>query len=65
MNGMIKMYNREKGYGFIHGEDKQDYFFHVSSLQNIEPHNVVTGLEVSFEVTESERGFRAENVRKI
>lgn len=27
MNGMIKMYNREKGYGFIHGEDKQDYFF--------------------------------------
>ena len=32
MEGKVKWWNTEKGYGFVVGEDKQDYFVHVSFL---------------------------------
>ena len=32
MKGTVKMFNKEKGYGFIRGEDGKDYFFHYSAL---------------------------------
>ena len=32
MKGTVKMFNKEKGYGFIRGEDGKDYFFHYSVL---------------------------------
>ena len=30
MKGTVKKFDKEKGYGFITGEDGQDYFFHYS-----------------------------------
>ena len=33
MNGKIKNTFPDKGYGFIRGEDKKDYFFHYSELK--------------------------------
>ncbi|MFA6370050.1 MAG: cold shock domain-containing protein, partial [Bacilli bacterium] len=32
MKGNVKMFNKEKGYGFIRTEEGQDVFFHYSSL---------------------------------
>ena len=32
MNGKVKWYNKMKGFGFITGEDNQDYFVHSSEI---------------------------------
>ena len=32
MKGSVKMFNKEKGYGFIRTEDGKDVFFHHSSI---------------------------------
>jgi len=32
MKGTVKWYNIKKGYGFIKGEDDQEYFIHYSAL---------------------------------
>jgi len=33
MKGTVKWFNPRKGYGFIVGEDGEDYFVHFSSIQ--------------------------------
>jgi hypothetical protein len=32
MNGIVKEYDKQKGFGFISGEDGEDYFVHVYGL---------------------------------
>ena len=32
MQGTVKEYNRDRGFGFITGEDEDDYFVHLSGL---------------------------------
>ena len=34
MIGRIKMYNEKRGFGFIFGEDEEDYFFHISDFKD-------------------------------
>lgn len=65
MKGTVKMFNKEKGYGFIHGEDGTDYFFHYSALLMDSYKTAEAGEHVEFEVEKSERGPRAMNIKKI
>jgi len=65
MKGTVKMFNKEKGYGFIRGEDGKDYFFHYSVLVMDDFKTAEKGENVEFDVQESERGLRANNVKKI
>ena len=65
MKGTVKMFNKEKGYGFIHGEDNKDYFFHYSSLIMDSYKTAEQGEHVEFEVQESDRGPRAANIKKL
>ncbi|MDA3855150.1 MAG: cold shock domain-containing protein [Candidatus Woesearchaeota archaeon] len=60
MKGTIKWYRKEKGYGFITGEDEKDYFLHLTAL----PQNVdnVEGKEVEFEVETTQRGVQATKI---
>ncbi len=60
MEGKIKWFNGKKGYGFIQGEDGNDYFVHFSALpQGV---RVNENDEVTFEPAETERGKQAKNV---
>ncbi len=62
MNGEVKWYNVKKGYGFIAGEDGQDYFVHYTMLgEGVRLHE---GDKVVFEPTEGEKGKQAQNVQK-
>jgi len=60
MNGTVKFFNDEKGWGFISPEDgSKDIFVHHSSCS--QPLN--DGDNVTFEVEDSDRGPKAVNVQ--
>lgn len=58
--GIVKFFNKSKGFGFIKVEDTdEEIFFHVSGI--IE--EVQDNDEVVFEITEGRRGMNAINVK--
>lgn len=61
MNGTVKFFNVEKGFGFIAGEDGKDYFAHVSAV----PTGITLkeGDAVTFDITQGDRGPKAANVK--
>jgi len=65
MKGTVKMFNKEKGFGFITAEDGQDIFFHYSAITMDGYKSAVEGEAVEFDVEQSDRGPRASNVRKV
>lgn len=61
MKGRIKRFFNNKGYGFIIGEDGQDYFFHISQFKGtVEPKNWMI---VEFDTTDGKQGRNAVNVK--
>lgn len=65
MQGKVKWFNAEKGYGFIEREDGTDVFVHFSSIEGEGFKTLNEGDEVEFEITDSDRGPQAANVRKV
>ncbi|HMM00407.1 MAG: cold shock domain-containing protein [Bacilli bacterium] len=65
MKGTVKMFNAEKGYGFIHSEDGKDVFFHYSSLVMDGFKTAEVGEQVEFDLEQSDRGLRAANIKKV
>jgi len=63
MEGIVKFFNRKKGFGFIHGDDEKDYFVHFTAL----PRNVFLrdNDRVSFESVEGDRGLKADKVQLL
>jgi len=60
VQGKIKWFSEEKGYGYIVGDDEKDYYFNVREVQGSDlPHN---GDLVSFEVSHGKKGPRANRV---
>lgn len=55
----------DRGFGFISqdGQEK-DLFFHASELQGVEYNDLQEGDEVTFEVTEGQKGLSAVNVSR-
>ncbi len=65
MEGIIKVYNKEKGFGFIEVKGKPDVFFHYSHLIMEGYKTIEVGTEVEFEVVETNRGIQAHNILRI
>ena len=65
MKGKVKMFNQEKGYGFIKNEDGQDIFFHFSQLVMEGFKTIENDSDVEFESVETERGPQAQNIVKL
>ena len=65
MNGTVKWFNAEKGYGFITGEDGKDVFVHYAAIQGEGYKALENGQKVSFDVTNGARGPQAANIVKL
>jgi cold shock protein len=67
-SGILKMWNADRGYGFI-GDDSggPDMFLHISALQSagIDPEDIRKGDRLTFDVESTREGkARASNVRR-
>ncbi|MBS5114681.1 MAG: cold-shock protein [Erysipelotrichaceae bacterium] len=64
--GKVKMFNKEKGFGFIimDGGDK-DVFFHYSQIVQEGFKTIDEGQLVEFDLVEGDRGLQAHNVVKL
>lgn len=66
MQGRVKWFNAEKGYGFIERDDGQgDVFVHFSAINAEGYRTLEEGQIVTFEVMEDPKGLRAANVTVI
>ncbi|MEF2243925.1 MULTISPECIES: cold shock domain-containing protein [unclassified Paenibacillus] len=65
MQGKVKWFNAEKGYGFIESEQGGDVFVHFSAIQTDGFKTLEEGQEVEFDIVEGARGPQAANVVKL
>ena len=61
--GTIKRLVRDRGFGFIQGNDGVELFFHRSALQGEGFDTLAEGQAVEFDVERGEKGPRAANMR--
>ena len=68
VNGTVKWFNSEKGFGFIQPDDEgKDVFVHHRQINNTGYGRVSLdeGQKVSFEIGQGEKGPQAENVTAL
>jgi len=63
--GKIKKLVRDRGFGFIAATDGREIFFHQSGLVDVAFTALSEDQQVEFEVEQSDKGPRAQNVRVI
>lgn len=65
MNGIVKWFNGEKGFGFITGDDGTDVFAHFSQIKSEGYKSLQEGQKVAYDVTNGPKGPQAENIAII
>ncbi len=64
MQGKVKFFDQNRGFGFISREDGEDVFVHVSNLQSAGA-SLAEGQTVEFEVGPGRKSEEAKNVRAV
>ena len=63
MQGVVKWFNKEKGYGFIQTEElEKDVFVHFSGIAGDGFKELLEGQKVTFETERGDKGIKAVNV---
>ncbi|MDI3270032.1 MAG: cold-shock protein [Bacillota bacterium] len=66
MQGTVKWFSAEKGYGFITRDDGQgDVFVHFSEIQGAGFRSLNEGQRVEFEVAQGPKGPQAQKVQPL
>ncbi|HEX3000587.1 MAG TPA: cold shock domain-containing protein [Armatimonadota bacterium] len=63
MEGIVKSFSRNRGFGFITTQAGKDIFVHHTDIAEEDRDYLVEGQRVRFDVREDERGQRAVKVR--
>jgi CspA family cold shock protein len=62
MQGVVKWFSAEKGYGFITPDNGPDVFVHYTAIQGDGYRKLEAGDKVEFEITEGPKGKQAAGV---
>lgn len=67
MQGKVKWFNTDKGYGFIEVDGQQDVFVHVSAVNKAQLGTLNEGDTIAFDVEQSRKTGKnaAVNLRKV
>ena len=65
MQGKVKWFNAEKGYGFIQREGAKDLFVHFSGIKSDGFKTLEEGWTVEFDIITGDRGEQAANVVRV
>jgi CspA family cold shock protein len=65
VQGTVKFFNTDRGYGFITTGTGDDLFVHHSNVSGDSPTSLAEGQRVEFEVGPGRKGQEARNVRAI
>jgi len=65
VQGTVKWFNSEKGYGFISRENGDDLFVHYSEIQSSGYRSLDEGATVEFEITQGKKGLQASSVSVV
>ncbi len=60
--GTVKWFNAAKGYGFIKRASGEEVFVHFTAIGMSGYRTLDEGVQVEFEVLETEKGLQAQNV---
>lgn len=63
--GIVKWFSDKKGFGFIEKEEGGDVFVHYTGISGNGFRTLAEGERVKFEVEDSDRGPKAQNVEKM
>ena len=63
MEGIVKWFNNKKGFGFVTGDDNEEYFVHYSAI----PQGTFLrdNDKISFDPAETDKGKQAQNVELL
>jgi CspA family cold shock protein len=64
MQGKVKWFNKEKGFGFIERDGGNDVFVHYSAIQQDGFKTLQEGDPVEFDIVEGPKGLQAANVMR-
>ena len=62
LNGKVKWFNNEKGFGFIESGELEDIFVHYSAINREGYKTLSQDQLVEFDLIETSKGFQAKNV---
>ncbi|HCD36634.1 cold-shock protein [Chlorobium phaeovibrioides] len=65
VEGTVKWFNEEKGYGFIQQSEGKDVFVHYSAINGSGRKTLVEGQKVTMEVSQGDKGLQAGNVTPL
>ncbi|MCR5251241.1 MAG: cold-shock protein [Lachnospiraceae bacterium] len=65
MQGKVKWFNAQKGYGFLSTEEGKDVFVHFTAIQGEGYKTLEEGATVEFDVVPGEKGEQAANVKRV
>ena len=63
--GKIKWFREDKGFGFIERESGEDVFVHFRSIRGEGYRTLKQGARVEFEISETDKGYQAEDVSEV
>lgn len=65
VEGVVKWFNDEKGFGFIERQEGKDVFVHFSAINGAGRRTLHEGQKVTMVVSQGQKGPQAENVTPL